>query len=145
MDYEVALDEIGVWRDVEGRDRGPAPLAAVHARDAGASHEPLDVATSDVDALVSGLGVDARRSIGAAAAFVDGPDLDRQNLVGERTGGLRTGQPGLEAGLRDAEHPAHGCHLVVGLLRLDQSECHRWRRLSSEAKKAAGLLTGGSQ
>jgi hypothetical protein len=72
----------------------------------------------------------------AAGVLVDGTDLVRQVLVGQRPLRRRSTPPGVEAAAGNLQHTAHRDDAVVGLLCVHEPEqLYRFRSVS-RAKKA---------
>src|SRR5579862_657145 len=136
---EVALDQVVGDPDAWHPD-GRAPVALRdEARDLLAPHQPLDPLAHDAHLAVTKRPMHAPGAVGLAALSVDLLDPLEQRGVGQLAIRRRASLPGVEAGARDAEHPAQLRDRVVGLLRCDESkQAHRVSL--SRAKKAAAFF-----
>ena len=132
---EVALHQIGGRRCPLGgvRTGGTNPSPATAATDeARFSHQPRHPFPSAPDAGRAQLGVDPRSPVGLPAVPVYAPNPLRERRVGPIPRRRWPVPPPVVAALGNLEHPAHGAHPVVGLLRIHQGVDHRrGRRFSS--------------
>src|SRR5208337_398182 len=136
---EVALDQI--WRGPRGAipRGGGDPLAAAHAIDAGHLHQPRDPLATDADALRGQLGVNARRAVGCARAFMNRLDTQAQFPIGTRSLRARPYTPRIVAAGGDSQHPAHRGNPVHGLIRTHELERRDGTEPVSVANQAAAF------
>src|SRR4051794_24093762 len=95
--------------------------AAGGALQAMLAHQPSHPLAPDAEGEPEAqLGVDARRTVGLAAACVDLADLLAEERVLNGSGRWRPGCPGVVAGACHTQHAAQPGDRVVWFLRVDQ-------------------------
>jgi hypothetical protein len=94
-----------------------------HASELRRAHQPRDPLAADLDVVrVGQLSVDVRGAVDASRPTMDLVDLRGKRDVLSSTLRQRTIVPRIEAALRHPEHSAHRGHVVMGLVRLHESE-----------------------
>ncbi len=94
--------QIGRRRGVSIADGGPQAPAAVRALQAGLAHQPGHSLARAAHAQLLEFGMDAGRTIGAAALAMDGADAGEQALISLRPRGGRPSPPHVIAAGGDA-------------------------------------------
>src|SRR5712691_5356327 len=113
-------------RELDGEQRPVTPesqqgklarvAAAVGRNSLDGAHQASDALARDALFPRTQVGVDARRTVGASAPFVNSPDLLGQRGASQRTMRGLSMPPGVEAAGRHLEYPTELSDRVLGLL-----------------------------
>ena len=137
--FKPALNEVRCRTEPVVAARGACSLAPGYPGEPHLSHQPGDALAADPDTVGGKFGVNAGRSVSAAAAMMDVADAVLEDSVVLLSRRQLTVSPSAVPARGDAEQPGHLGDGEAGLIRSHELECFAGTEPVSRANQAVAF------